>query len=379
MKTFKMKFQIAAVLLAASCGLVRADDGDPTGPSTSTATTTMGDSPAILKSEFIYEKAPYPSCHASTIVETSGGLVAAWFGGTRERAPDVCIYVARHDGQKWLEPVKVADGIQADGTPLPTWNPVLFQPRGGPLQLYYKVGPAPKSWWGMMVTSTDNGQTWSKPTKLPDGILGPIKNKAIQLSDGTILSPSSTEDSGWKVHMEMSSDNGATWTKTSPLNDGKAAKLVQPTVLDHGNGNLQALCRSGFDAKGQKKPTTDPLAMQVKPNIYELWSHDNGKTWDAPKITTLPNPNSGIDAVQLKDGRSLVVYNDSIKARNPVNLAISADGREWKMVALLEKTADDAQLSYPAIIQTSDGLVHITYTWERKKIRHVVVDPAKLN
>ena len=109
---------------------------------------------AIVHSEFIYESAPFPSAHASTIVETRDGLVAAWFGGTAERNPDVGIWVSRHDpstrsarsGQAaWTAPVEVANGVQADGTRLPTWNPVLFQPASGPLVLFYKVGPSTPS------------------------------------------------------------------------------------------------------------------------------------------------------------------------------------------------------------------------------------------
>ena len=113
--------------------------------------------------EFINEHAPYPECHAATLAEVAPGrLVAAWFGGTRERDPDVCIWVARQEAGRWLEAVNVASGRQPDGGRLPTWNPVLFQPRSGPLVLFYKVGPAPNRWWGMMMTSPDGGQTWSR-------------------------------------------------------------------------------------------------------------------------------------------------------------------------------------------------------------------------
>ena len=72
--------------------------------------------------------APFPSAHASTIVETPAGLVAAWFGGTREKHPDVGIWLSRHDGRTWSAPVEVATGRQADGRRYPCWNPVLFRP-----------------------------------------------------------------------------------------------------------------------------------------------------------------------------------------------------------------------------------------------------------
>src|SRR5262249_24773101 len=140
--------------------------------------------PGVVSSEFIFEKAPFPQCHASTIVETRAGLVAAWFGGTREKNPDVGIWVSRHEGGKWTEPGEVADGRQADGKQRPCWNPVLFRPKDGPLMLFYKVGPSPSRWGGMLRPSDDNGKTWSDARRLPDGILGPIKNKPVQLPSG---------------------------------------------------------------------------------------------------------------------------------------------------------------------------------------------------
>ncbi|MGH7952282.1 MAG: exo-alpha-sialidase, partial [Limisphaerales bacterium] len=161
---------------------------------------TISNQNAIMKSEFIFETAPFPSCHASTIAETKSGLVAAWFGGTAERNPDVCIYVSRNENGKWTPPVEVANGMGFSTNRFPTWNPVLFQPKNGPLLLFYKVGPKPAAWWGMMMTSADDGKTWSQPKRLPDGILGPIKNKPVQLANGDIFCGSSTENDGWKVH-----------------------------------------------------------------------------------------------------------------------------------------------------------------------------------
>jgi alpha-L-rhamnosidase len=158
--------------------------------------------------------------------------------------------------------------------------------------------------------------------------------------------------------MEFTPDLGLTWTQTPPLSDSKIVKLIQPTLLDHGNGELQYLCR----AKG---------------NIYQGRSHDNGKTWSEPRATSLPCPGSGLDAVRLKDGRSLLVFNNSPTARHPLCVALSLDGNSWSQPILIEDT-DGPQLSYPAVIQSSDGMVHITYTWLRKRMRHVVLDPTNL-
>ncbi len=312
----------------------------------------------VAQSEFIFEKAPFPSCHASTICESGGKLVAAWFGGKREGADDVGIWVSRRDDKSWSAPVEVAKGHDLKGKPLPCWNPVLFQQPGGPLMLFYKVGPNPDSWWGMLRTSTDGGATWSDEAQLPELILGPIKDKPALLKDGTLLCPSSTEDHGWQIHMEFLKSDGKSWQKTQPLNDPKQAGLIQPTILTHGD-LLQLLARSR-----QKF-------------IYTAWSKDNGRTWTKPTPTDLPNPNSGIDAVTLKDGRSIVVYNHTPRGRSPLNVAVSKDGNSWKNVLTLED--QPGEYSYPAVIQTSDGLVHITYTWKRVKVKHVAVDPTKLD
>ena len=315
--------------------------------------------PALLKSEFLYETAPFPSCHASTIAEpTGGGLVTAWFGGTAEKNPDVGIWVARLEGGRWTAPVEVANGVQPDGQRHPTWNPVLFQPKTGPLLLFYKVGPTPSTWWGMLRTSSDGGKSWSAASRIPGECVGPIKNKPVQLPNGDILSPSSSEHDGWRVHFERSRDLGKTWDMIGPVNDGKAVSAIQPSILFLGGDNLLALGRT----------------RQGK--LFQIGSTDLGKSWGAMTLTALPNPSSGTDAVTLQDGRHLLIYNHTPKGRSPLNLALSADAKTWQAALVLE--SNPGEYSYPAIIQTRDGLVHATYTWKRQKVKHVVIDPAKL-
>ncbi len=325
----------------------------------------------VLKAEFIYEKAPFPQCHASTIAESRGELVAAWFGGTAEGRPDVGIWLSRRpsagsgrgepaeprDGKAWSPPVEVANGVESPEKRFPCWNPVLFQPKAGPLLLFYKVGPSPRAWWGMRMASDDGGKTWGKPTRLPDGILGPIKNKPIQLLT-RVLCGSSTEDQGWRVHFELTTDLAAPWLKVGPVNDGKAFAAIQPTLLTHADGRVQALCRS---RQGR---------------IVQVWSEDGGETWGEMTATGLPNPNAGIDGVTLADGRQLLVYNHTPRGRSPLNVAVSRDGKTWQAAAVLE--SEPGEFSYPAVIQAADRLVHITYTWKRQRVKHVVIDPAKL-
>jgi predicted neuraminidase len=327
-------------------------------------------SPIVL-SEFIYDSGSYPQIHATTIVETPTGLVAAWFGGSHERNPDVGIWVSRQVEGQWSASVEVANGVQhtlSDGTIVrhPTWNPVLFQPKDGPLLLFYKAGPSPQTWWGMLTTSADGGQTWEQPRRLPEGILGPIKNKPLQLADGTILCPASEESKGesnqqkWSVHFERTSDWGKTWERTLALHDGLAIQAIQPSILLLPNEQLLAIGRTQQD------------------KVFEIRSTDGGKTWGEIALGPLPNNNSGIDAVTLKDSTHLIVYNHvgSTGKRTPLNLSASSDGATWQAALVLE--SESGEFSYPAIIQSSDDLVHITYTWNRRKVKHVVIDPAKL-
>lgn len=316
------------------------------------------DLPTGLQGEFLFEQAPFPSCHASTIAETNSGLVVAWFGGTKEGAADVGIWMARQPvGGAWTKPTEVAKGKGEDGKAVPCWNPVLFQPKDGPLLLFYKAGPSFTNWWGMLMTSRDAGETWSEPTRLPDGILGPIKNKPIQLPDGTLLCGSSTEPGGWRVHFERTPDLGRTWTKTGPINDGQVIGAIQPSLLAHPDGRIEALGRS------------------QQGRLWQAWSADQGKTWGEMTLLDVPNPNSGTDAVALRDGRFLLVYNHTPRGRTPLNVALSKDGVHWDAVAALEN--GDGEFSYPAVIQTRDSRVHVTYTWRRQRIRHVVLDPTQ--
>lgn len=321
----------------------------------------------ILVDEFIYTEAPYPSCHSATIAETPTGIVAAWFGGTKERNPDVCIYLSRYENGQWTPSEEVANGVQNDTLRYPCWNPVLFQMPGEELLLFYKVGPSPSEWWGLLKRSDDGGKSWSEAERLPDGFYGPVKNKPILLADGTLICPTSKEGSpGWRAYFEFTKDKGRSWEKGDYINDGKRSQAIQPALLSYADGRLQTLTRTrnGF--------------------IGSNWSTDQGKSWSLLQPSGLPNNNSGIDAVSLTDGRQLAVYNH-VKTfmnapkgyRTPLNVAVSKDGKHWEAALVLEDS-EISQYSYPAVIQTSDGLVHIVYTWRRERIKHVVVDPKKL-
>ena len=277
--------------------------------------------------------------------------------------------LARLEETGWSAPKEIATGVQADGSRLPCWNPVFWQEPNGPLLLFYKVGPSPSTWWGMLRRSDDAGLTWGEAVRLPDGILGPVKNKPVRLPDGTLVCPSSSEsDDGrdaWRVHFELTRDLGATWTTVIPLPSATGVapiEAIQPSVLLHpGSGGAVSLQALGRSRSGR---------------VFETWSVDSGRTWSPVTLTALPNPSSGTDAVTLRDGRHLLVYNPVAKGRSPLSVAVSSDGKSWRDILVLE--SDPGEYSYPAIIQTADGRVHISYTWKRQRLRHVIVDPSQL-
>lgn len=437
--------------------------------------------PAVTKDEFLYEEAPFPSCHSASIVELNNGdLVAAYFGGTREKNPDCNIWVSRKPkgAKEWLKPYKAADGIYTQYTksafsekdlqlfaqrdeiierllkevPNPTlddrakmyrpamlelggvksagpavpmgdgltypiesmkpapntgkllvredwrkpcYNPVLFQIPGGDLVLYYKIGYGVKDWTGFQVRSKNGGKTWSKPEVLPEGFLGPIKNKPEYI-DGRIICPSSTEDNGWTFHFEISDDHGKTWKYVGPIDaelsvltqdrkqgvafvedeetgtmsedrNAKPIYCIQPSILKLKDGSLMAIGRT----------RNAQLAI--------TYSFDNGDTWSKVTLCEMPNNNSGTDAVTLSDGRHALIYNDFETlsgtpkgVRTPLALAVSTDdGRTWEKVMVLEDSPI-SQYSYPSIIEGKDGKLHAIYTWRRQRIAYKEIDLSNL-
>ncbi len=311
----------------------------------------------ILTNQFIDSLPVTPSCHASTIIEIPGGIMAAWFGGIQESDPQVGIYMSILHNDKWTRPVEIANGKFADGQQYACYNPVLQKFPDGEIVLFYKIGKGPSTWWGMIIRSFDNGANWSKPEKLPEGIYGPIKNKGYLTKQGVLVCPSSTEDKGWRVHVEFTADKGKTWTRTASLTDPTIAGVIQPALLVHGMNHYEFLMRSQQDI------------------IMSMESKDGGLHWSDLARTNLPNPNSGIDEVTLKNGKFALVYNPTIKKgmdRGELTLANSKDGKQWNPLFTLEKEVG-AEFSYPAIIQTQDGILHITYTWKRQRIKYIKV------
>ncbi len=315
-----------------------------------------------ISNENVFEHPPFKSCHASTIVALPGDKqMCAWFAGSGESNPDVAIWSSVRINGEWQKPSEIVNGEQKDGSRYACWNPVLFLSQNNDLFLFYKVGKNPREWWGEVKISNDYGLTWSPARKLPTGFIGPVKNKPIQLANGDLLCPSSTEsniDDRWRVHIERCNSTGLIWSKTNI--DCDTFDVIQPSILRYGGDTLQLLCRSRQNV------------------IMQSWSFDNGKSWGKMRATSLPNPNSGSDAVTLATGWQLLVYNpltagkDWWDGRSVLKVAMSGDGKEWQDVYTLEQH-EKGEYSYPAVIQSPDESIHITYTLDRKNIRHVVL------
>jgi predicted neuraminidase len=313
---------------------------------------------AAAESGFVFDKAPFASCHAATIVETRPGeFLAAWFGGDAEGKPNVAIWAARLEKGAWSAPFELVREPE-----IATYNPVLFYTKDRTLWMYYNFGPHPSNWSAGRISSKDDGKTWSPVEHLPAGIYGPIKNKPLVLANGDVVSGTSVESyKSWTAWVERSADNGKTWTKHGPiLYPGETYAAIQPAIVRLRNGRLRMFVR-----------TTNRIGK-----IAVAESTDQGRTWSELRALDLPNPNSGIDAVGLKDGRLVLVYNHTGKGRTPLNLAVSSDGEQWQMFQTLEE--EPGEFSYPAIIQAGDGSVHVVYTWNRKRIKHVMVPLAKI-
>jgi len=313
----------------------------------------------ILVQEFVFNDVPFPSCHASTIVEPQKGyFIAAWFGGPGEGDPHTGIWISIKNGaSNWSYPVEVANHFAQNGA---CYNPVLYHVKSlNQTILFYKVGQNPNSWSGFLKRSFDFGLSWSAWEHLNAGILGPSKNKPILLKDGITLLCGSSIESFYNdvLWMDVTQDWGKTWKKYGPIiSYDDTNSIIQPTLFHDRKGNVRLLAR-----------TDDG-------HIFTAISSDGGFTWPIAKPhPQLLNPFSGIDAVELADGKIVLVFNNVTQSRSPLHVGVSEDGGDnWKITDVLENEPG-SEFSYPAVIQSQDGLIHITYTWKRSKIKHAVI------
>lgn len=307
------------------------------------------------------------------MVELPGGdVMAAWFGGSAEGNPDVGIWGSHRHSGVWTPPIELArePGVAC-------YNPVLFHTANGRLWMYYKFGRHPESWTAGRMWSPDGGATWSPAEHLPAGLYGPVRAKPLVFADGRIVSGTSVETwRSWACWIERSADDGMTWQKSGPIaiapgaerssvtGDSPAAVpgseewiytdgIIQPSIVSLGGGRLRLYARS--TAKTGRICIAD--------------STDFGVNWTQARPIHLPNPNSGIDAVTLQDGRVVLVYNHSESRRTPLNLAVSRDGEKFTPFFVLEDAP--GEYSYPAMIPARNGDLLITYTHNRSRMEFV--------
>ena len=305
----------------------------------------------LIRKTFIFDDpAPTASCHASTIVQMNENLlISAWFGGEREGANDVRIWTSFCENGTWSVPISIPSDKE-----IPHWNPVLIKVDADTACLFYKTGFKIAKWRTMFTLSKDGGKTWTAPAELipgdTSGGRGPVKNKAIYLSNGTLLAPASTEQGSWLPCIDIyTKENG--WEKVDIPLPSPEVGLIQPTLWEFPNGHVHALMRSNCGY------------------VYRSDSADYGHAWSTAYRTELPNNNSGIDCALLSDHVLALVLNpvaDNWGKRTPLSIFLSTD-QGASFTKALDLETEDGEFSYPAIIADGNRLF-VTYTWNRQKI-----------
>ncbi|MBI4558675.1 MAG: exo-alpha-sialidase [Candidatus Hydrogenedentes bacterium] len=323
----------------------------PTGtPINKTGTPAPADDPIepiVFASEVIFEKVPWAADHhCSTLAEApNGDLLCVWFGGSFECADDEVLFIAR---RKKGEGIWNAPEVLTRGEFLrPPGNPVVFRVNPTRMMVFYdrleEERPIRSGRWraGQLMTmySDDNGYTWSKDEEVHLGV-GGIRNVPLTLETGELMVPMSNPPS-----FLVTRDGGASWEVSGAMDTGG-----QPTAVQRSTGSLLCFLRSA-------------------PFILQSDSTDLGKTWSPTRPAPLPCPGAGLAMCKLKSGHFVLVYNSSHTERTPLSVSLSTnDGRSWSRPVHLE--SNPGEYAYPCVIETSDGKIHVSYTFLRKVIKH---------
>lgn len=317
---------------------------------------------------------PTPSAHSVSLVDLGNGKIgAAWFGGRREGADDVGVWFSIFSNNQWAQASEIVNraNTQAEVARFvrKIGNPVLWRAPDGPLHLFF-VSVSYGGWAGSSINhkiSLDGGMSWQAANRLVTSpflnISTLVRGAPLTLSDGSVVLPVYHEFiSKFPEWLHLASD-GTVITKRR-MDHGR--NTLQPSVAALDAHHALAVLRYGGPAPAR---------------IWATETRDGGLGWEPAHALSLPNPNAGIALARLSDGRLLLAYNPVEGNRNRLGLAVSADGgATWKASRMLEDSADAAnEYSYPSVLQSADGYIHVAYTYHRKSIKHVVFTPEWLD
>lgn len=315
------------------------------------------------------------SVHSASMARLANGqLLAAWFEGSREGAPDVAIHAAAWDpaAQKWLPPNLLVTRERAQdeiGRSIrKIGNPVLFTDHRNRTWLFF-VTVTFGGWSGSDINfkySDDSGRSWSAAKRLKtapiphSGTL--VRGNPFEFADGSIALPVYREYGRLSFPELVRIDS-----------DGQVIGKIRMGDVDAHGLQPSIVTIDGRNAVGFLRP------RDVEPmRVMRTTTSDGGATWTLPTSTGLSNPDAAVAAMRLGDGALLMVYNDSILDRNSLRMSVSNDlGETWRQVYSFEDDSlSDAGYSYPNLYRNCDGEVHLLYTWRRKKIKHIVFNSS---
>ena len=317
-----------------------------------------------------------PSCHASTLAIFNNKPVYAWFGGSREGAPDVAIYV-ECEGKTYTI---------GDDKMMPYWNPILFTYLDK-LYLFVKLGKFCDSWATIIYDISDilDPNFDIKKARyqiLLAGLNGPVKTKPIDCG-GLVYCGSSVETIiDWTSYCEIYKIKNGTFNYFD-----RSRPLVVPKEIysDPYYGKRQTMGIIQMALYRDYNNEYSPLSAFFRSSrglgkIYHSTSeiNDFGRLmWSDPVPTNFPNPNSGVDCVSTKDNRLFLVYNPSEMFRYPLVInELDMKLNVIDSIVIQDKTdgkTNTEELSYPYLIE-NDGKLHLTYTFGRSRIEKVTLE-----